>query len=98
MAWSLPTQARAGPTSSQCATRLTPRESTNGSGRTRGLSTGELRSSRPCPRSPTCSNRSEEHTSELQSRENLVCRLLLEKKKNRKSNLYFTYNKMTYQN
>src|SRR5436309_7766647 len=29
---------------------------------------------------PIC-NRSEEHTSELQSRENLVCRLLLEKKK-----------------
>src|SRR5690606_39663665 len=28
------------------------------------------------------STRSEEHTSELQSRENLVCRLLLEKKKN----------------
>src|SRR5690606_42121031 len=28
-----------------------------------------------------CSPRSEEHTSELQSRENLVCRLLLEKKK-----------------
>src|SRR5690606_41770259 len=27
------------------------------------------------------SSRSEEHTSELQSRENLVCRLLLEKKK-----------------
>src|SRR5690606_40570392 len=27
--------------------------------------------------------RSEEHTSELQSRENLVCRLLLEKKKNK---------------
>src|SRR5690606_39779779 len=27
-------------------------------------------------------SRSEEHTSELQSRENLVCRLLLEKKKN----------------
>src|SRR5690606_39660961 len=26
-------------------------------------------------------NRSEEHTSELQSRENLVCRLLLEKKR-----------------
>src|SRR5690606_40244810 len=39
-------------------------------------------------RSPPCLNamrtpaaRSEEHTSELQSRENLVCRLLLEKKK-----------------
>src|SRR6266511_1264874 len=28
-----------------------------------------------------CSTRSEEHTSELQSRENLVCRRLLEKKK-----------------
>src|SRR5436309_5091432 len=29
----------------------------------------------------TTNGRSEEHTSELQSRENLVCRLLLEKKK-----------------
>src|SRR5690606_39452441 len=29
--------------------------------------------------------RSEEHTSELQSRENLVCRLLLEKKKQKKN-------------
>src|SRR2546429_5720532 len=32
--------------------------------------------------------RSEEHTSELQSRLHLVCRLLLEKKKNRHSVLY----------
>src|SRR5436309_15664663 len=31
--------------------------------------------------SGSCPLRSEEHTSELQSRENLVCRLLLEKKK-----------------
>src|SRR2546430_9690817 len=31
--------------------------------------------------------RSEEHTSELQSQSNLVCRLLLEKKKNRMSQL-----------
>src|SRR5690606_41446936 len=31
------------------------------------------------------SHRSEEHTSELQSRENLVCRLLLEKKKTHKN-------------
>src|SRR5690606_40505531 len=30
---------------------------------------------------PSQPSRSEEHTSELQSRENLVCRLLLEKKK-----------------
>src|SRR5690606_39765038 len=34
----------------------------------------------PCPGAA----RSEEHTSELQSRENLVCRLLLEKKKYKK--------------
>src|SRR5690606_40350583 len=34
----------------------------------------------PAPEQPTAV-RSEEHTSELQSRENLVCRLLLEKKK-----------------
>src|SRR2546422_8499379 len=32
------------------------------------------------------SGRSEEHTSELQSRLHLVCRLLLEKKKNKKNN------------
>src|SRR5690349_23713499 len=32
------------------------------------------------------SARSEEHTSELQSRRDLVCRLLLEKKKNKKQN------------
>src|SRR5690606_27355500 len=32
--------------------------------------------------------RSEEHTSELQSRENLVCRLLLEKKKKKKESKY----------
>src|SRR2546427_296441 len=31
---------------------------------------------------PTSGSRSEEHTSELQSQSNLVCRLLLEKKKN----------------
>src|SRR5262249_61357799 len=42
--------------------------------------------SSPCPRPPTprsslARRRSEEHTSELQSLTNLVCRLLLEKKK-----------------
>src|SRR5690606_39995423 len=36
---------------------------------------------RPAPRPTRGCARSEEHTSELQSRENLVCRLLLEKKK-----------------
>src|SRR5690606_40148013 len=38
---------------------------------------------RPRGRGPAFA-RSEEHTSELQSRENLVCRLLLEKKKKKK--------------
>src|SRR3989442_7419641 len=33
----------------------------------------------------TIESRSEEHTSELQSRPHLVCRLLLEKKKNKRS-------------
>src|SRR6266498_95970 len=36
---------------------------------------------------PTARVRSEEHTSELQSRPHLVCRLLLEKKKNNKNNV-----------
>src|SRR5438445_8318128 len=35
---------------------------------------------------PECRTRSEEHTSELQSRQYLVCRLLLEKKKNHNQN------------
>src|SRR5690606_40894534 len=35
----------------------------------------------PPPTARPAAARSEEHTSELQSRENLVCRLLLEKKK-----------------
>src|SRR6266496_858621 len=34
-------------------------------------------------------DRSEEHTSELQSRRDLVCRLLLEKKKKKKSRTYY---------
>src|SRR5574343_1585942 len=34
-----------------------------------------------CNRKYDCANRSEEHTSELQSHHDLVCRLLLEKKK-----------------
>src|SRR2546422_3609666 len=36
------------------------------------------------PSAGGCSSRSEEHTSELQSRLHLVCRLLLEKKKKKK--------------
>src|SRR5690606_41136748 len=37
------------------------------------------------PRPWAGNRRSEEHTSELQSRENLVCRLLLEKKKQKRN-------------
>src|SRR2546421_2978595 len=43
-------------------------------------------SNAPCRR-VSCPSRSEEHTSELQSRSDLVCRLLLEKKKKTTSNL-----------
>src|SRR5690606_41785657 len=61
-------------------------------GRDRGLDRGELiaglgrgrghRARHSQQRRARCPRpRSEEHTSELQSRENLVCRLLLEKKK-----------------
>src|SRR3989442_12999958 len=46
----------------------------------------EKRPARRCPRNVRASahHRSEEHTSELQSRPHLVCRLLLEKKKKTK--------------
>src|SRR5207302_7428702 len=43
-------------------------------------------SARQGERLPAGQRRSEEHTSELQSRENLVCRLLLEKKKSNLTN------------
>src|SRR5947209_14440531 len=49
-------------------------------GRTRCTATARSRPPRLTPTNPTRS-RSEEHTSELQSRQYLVCRLLLEKKK-----------------
>src|SRR5256712_6560901 len=39
----------------------------------------------PCLTARALASRSEEHTSELQSRSDLVCRLLLEKKKNERS-------------
>src|SRR5437870_12814912 len=45
-----------------------------------GTSSGRLQRRIDTSRQPDC-RRSEEHTSELQSRGHLVCRLLLEKKK-----------------
>src|SRR5438034_3833859 len=56
--------------------------------------TWEIGCSNPCANEPTCRSRpalgerSEEHTSELQSHSDLVCRLLLEKKKNQGSRWY----------
>src|SRR5205814_5002029 len=53
---------------------------------------GRHRRSRAGARTLLTLPRSEEHTSELQSLRHLVCRLLLEKKKQKKKN---TYNKHT---
>src|SRR5690242_20840917 len=60
-----------------CAIRMT----TSRSPPVRCCSRWRVRSPKRGP--PMC--RSEEHTSELQSHVNLVCRLLLEKKKNKKT-------------
>src|SRR5690349_24197348 len=53
-----------------------------------------------CARAPAAarrgSTRSEEHTSELQSRRDLVCRLLLEKKKKKKINERSTLHEYDY--
>src|SRR5690349_23288483 len=58
---------------------LTPRR-TGGSPPLRQCAPGRRRRQGPSP----TSERSEEHTSELQSRRDLVCRLLLEKKKKKR--------------
>src|SRR3712207_6901241 len=47
----------------------------------RWCSAQEVSTAKPSARSRRTQRRSEEHTSELQSRQYLVCRLLLEKKK-----------------
>src|SRR2546422_6001269 len=54
----------------------------------KGSETPEMKR-RPCP--SQWHVRSEEHTSELQSRLHLVCRLLLEKKKNNRNRLKHSY-------
>src|SRR5260364_241175 len=62
-----------------------PRSAIDPAGRrswTFGHNTGPERSQFPRGR---CTHRSEEHTSELQSPDHLVCRLLLEKKKKKKN-------------
>src|SRR2546422_1509814 len=56
--------------------------STTSNGSSKPRTTSTARSPRGPSRATSRSTRSEEHTSELQSRLHLVCRLLLEKKKN----------------
>src|SRR2546429_2612546 len=60
--------------------RTSMRGSPAGAGGTFSVNRASERQSFASSRSP-CRTRSEEHTSELQSRLHLVCRLLLEKKK-----------------
>src|SRR3712207_8043735 len=71
-------EGRSDPTDTPCCASL-------GAGPRQGNPRGELcgrHASSPAGRSrQPRTNRSEEHTSELQSRQYLVCRLLLEKKK-----------------
>src|SRR5438067_9757040 len=52
--------------------------------RRRGKAPRAIRARQPRYTTPGLGSRSEEHTSELQSRFDLVCRLLLEKKKKRR--------------
>src|SRR5690606_40697486 len=83
--------SRTHPAPPECASRSAPRLRTSGRRRRRVHR-------RPDPPATTRATRalrapagrSEEHTSELQSRENLVCRLLLEKKKNTTKNVVQT--------
>src|SRR2546428_8813616 len=66
--------------------------------RNEGLSEEQLLSrysERSCS-SLSPSFRSEEHTSELQSRSDLVCRLLLEKKKNKKKHPHYPMTRIRY--
>src|SRR2546426_7946950 len=68
------------------------RRSALGSGRQPGVDSGPRAADSGVPTARHL--RSEEHTSELQSPCNLVCRLLLEKKKKETESLYDTY--LTY--
>src|SRR6266436_7572429 len=56
--------------------------------RARWAATRAVRSRASSRTASGCPDRSEEHTSELQSRLHLVCRLLLEKKKKKSNYLY----------
>src|SRR2546427_902267 len=55
--------------------------------RTTQMHRGRARTRRISPWDGSIQRRSEEHTSELQSQSNLVCRLLLEKKKKNRTHI-----------
>src|SRR3712207_7587327 len=75
------TQARTGPTASVISSRVVSTNVRHGVSLALAFraNVGTLPSATPADTINPC--RSEEHTSELQSRQYLVCRLLLEKKK-----------------
>src|SRR5690606_40439302 len=75
--------AHAGAAVNRCPRRATGAGRLTGRGEQQhaGARAGRRRALFPCGITTAGALRSEEHTSELQSRENLVCRLLLEKKK-----------------
>src|SRR2546422_5961278 len=79
------TQCRANP----AAMRVSGRFQTQNHHRTKSLKAIKTNPRTKGRLSGTC-RRSEEHTSELQSRLHLVCRLLLEKKKNNRKNTKVT--------
>src|SRR3712207_9211063 len=71
----------AGPRRARCRARPPPRTRP---GRVPAAA-APRRCAAPCSSPPPTARRSEEHTSELQSRQYLVCRLLLAKKKHHSS-------------
>src|SRR2546422_4864369 len=75
-----------------CWTRFRTRDCAKRRGTRTRWATGRFGSSRTNRTGAGCSprmRRSEEHTSELQSRLHLVCRLLLEKKKKKNKQIYY---------
>src|SRR5690606_42050994 len=76
--WTTPSTIRPAPTRTASCRSPRPVPSSSASPSSRARRRATSRAAWPRTRRGP---RSEEHTSELQSRENLVCRLLLEKKK-----------------
>src|SRR3712207_7360105 len=82
-------RSRRGRRSSQCPSYCQVCASNFGRQKRKGSGNGND-CCRPCAESGCNKSRSEEHTSELQSRQYLVCRLLLEKKKIQNTTIFMT--------